>query len=267
MATNSSPKPTHLEPSPLGTKEYWDNLYTAEITNHSLDPSDEGTIWFDDSAAEDKILAFLEEKIVNEGILGDWVTRGNCTFLDLGTGNGHFLFRLREGDDEVVDDEEGQGGWGGRMLGVDYSKKSVEFARRIAGDKGVGIGSGEMEVEFEWWDVMSQGPVAAVLEGRTERGWDVVLDKGTFDAISLSEEKDANGRRICEGYKERVVPLIRGGGILLVTSCNWTEEELVAWFQGGELEYVDTIKYKSFSFGGRKGQTISSVCFKKHDFR
>jgi SAM-dependent methyltransferase len=195
------------------------------------------------------------------------VTRGNCTFLDLGTGNGHFLFRLREGDDEVVDNEEGQAGWGGRMLGVDYSKKSVEFARRIAGDKGVRIGSGEMEVEFKWWDVMSQDPVAAILEGRNERGWDVVLDKGTFDAISLSEEKDANGRRICEGYKERVVPLIREGGILLVTSCNWTEEELVAWFQGGELEYVDTIKYKSFSFGGRKGQTISSVCFRKPGLR
>jgi hypothetical protein len=175
---------------------------------------------------------------------------------------------LRKGDNEEGEDEEDERGtWEGRMLGVDYSEKSVEFARRIAEDKGVGSGTAEKEVEFRWWDVMSQDPVGIVLEGRNEQGWDVVLDKGTFDAISLSEEKDTNGRRICEGYKERVVPLIRDEGILLVTSCNWTEEELVTWFQGGELEYVNTIKYKSFSFGGRKGQTISSVCFRKHGLR
>ena len=183
----------------------------------------------------------------------------------MGTGNGHFLFRLREGSDE--EEEDGKCGWQGRLLGVDYSEKSVEFARRIAGHKGFGAEAGGREVEFRWWDVMSQDPVGVVLDGRNEKGWDVVLDKGTFDAISLSAEKDAGGRRIYEGYKERVVPLIREEGILLITSCNWTEDELVAWFQGRELEYVETIKYKSFSFGGRKGQTISSVCFRKRGLR
>lgn len=233
----------------------WDNLYTNEITNHSLDPSDEGTIWFDDSSAEDKAIAFLEDQILESRLLGDGVGRDNCSFLDLGTGNGHFLFRLRGGDEDAEDS-----GWNGRMLGVDYSQKSVEFARRIAADKSEG---GQANVEFRWWDIMTQDPVATVLEGPNENGWDVVLDKGTFDAISLSEEKDARGRRICEGYKERVVPLVKEGGIFLVTSCNWTEEELNSWFNGDELEHVDTIKYRSFSFGGRKGQTISSVCFRK----
>jgi SAM-dependent methyltransferase len=234
----------------------WDNLYSTEITNHSLDPSDEGTIWFDDSAAEDRLFTFLEEKISEERVLGENFGKDNCSFLDLGTGNGHFLFRLREGQ------EEGEG-WEGRMLGVDYSEKSVEFARRIAAENDDEKG----EVEFKWWDIMSQDPTGVVLEGNNEHGWDVVLDKGTFDAISLSDEKDMSGRRICEGYKERVVPLIREGGIMLLTSCNWTQDELMAWFEGGELEYVDAVKYKSFSFGGRKGQTISSVCFRKHGLR
>jgi hypothetical protein len=188
---------------------------------------------------------------------------------------------LREGEDDE-DDEDGEGGgvgdgasmgWNGKMLGVDYSLKSIEFAKRIADDKKLGPSSVEIPesnmklVEFKWWDIMSQDPQGIVLEGTNADGWDVVLDKGTFDAISLSEEKDENGRRICEGYKGKVVPLIRERGVLLVTSCNWTEEELMAWFDGGELELVDKIEYKSFSFGGKKGQTISSVCFRKCGLR
>jgi len=130
--------------------------------------------------------------------------------------------------------------------------------------EGKGVGKGQSgEVEFEVWDIMSQDPQGVVLTGDNTEGWDIVLDKGTFDAISLSEETDAAGRRICEGYKDRVVPLVKEGGILLVTSCNWTEEELRTWFEGQEFKYWDTIKYKSFSFGGQKGQTISSVCFRK----
>jgi EEF1A lysine methyltransferase 2 len=245
----------------------WDNLYSAEITNHAADPSDEGTIWFDDSAAEDKIISFLESQVIDSEILGTGVGRQNCSFLDLGTGNGHLLFRLRRGEEDEADLEQ-EGGesvaWKGRMLGVDYSEKSVEFARRIAQDKGFGTGSRTAEVEFRWWDLVREDPTGVVLEGPNGKGWDVVLDKGTFDAISLSEERDQNGCRICEGYKEQVVPLIRDGGILLVTSCNWTEEELRAWFEGDGLEYLDTIRYKSFSFGGKEGQTISSICFRRN---
>lgn len=261
----------------------WDNLYTKEISNYAEDPTDEGTIWFDDSGAEDKMVSFLEEKIVEEKVVGDAVGKDTCSFLDLGTGNGHFLFRLREGEededgeDDEDDNDENQSersssssssGWKGRMLGVDYSQKSVEFSQRIASEKGLGAGTGpSKEILFRRWDIMGQSPEGVVFDEQNPSGWDVVLDKGTFDAISLSEERDSRGRRICEGYVERVVPLIRDGGILLITSCNWTEEELIAWFQGEDLKYLDTIKYKNFSFGGQKGQTISSVCFKKDTVR
>ena len=194
------------------------------------------------------------------------------SFLDSGTGNGHMLFRLRSerlDEDADSDDDESDSPplWTGRMLGTDYSTQSIEFARRIAADKGLGHGS-EREVEFVEWDIL-RSPHSALLTGENKDGWDVVLDKGTFDAISLSDERDAQGRRIVEGYRGRIVPLMREGGLLLVTSCNWTEEELRGWFEGqigegeGSLVFERKIEYKSFSFGGRKGQTISSCCFKK----
>ncbi|KAG9244137.1 S-adenosyl-L-methionine-dependent methyltransferase [Calycina marina] len=262
MATNEAPRPSHLEPSQLGTKEYWDNLYITEITNHSLDPSDEGTIWFDDSSAEDKSVAYLSTAISSQSLLGPDNTKENCSFLDLGTGNGHFLFRLRQGEEDEGEEEAKAEAWGGRMLGVDYSERSIEFAQHIAAEKNFGPTGGGKLVEFRAWDIMTSSPTP-ILDGAQAYGWDVVLDKGTFDAISLSEEKDAQGRRNCEGYKERVVPLIREGGVFLVTSCNWTEEELRGWFEGGELEVVESLRYTSFAFGGAEGQSVSTICFRR----
>ena len=48
----------------------------------------------------------------------------------------------------------------------------------------------------------------------------------------------------------------------LITSCNWTEDELCQFFQP-EFIKVDTIKRKAFSFGGSTGQTFSTVVFRK----
>lgn len=134
---------------------------------------------------------------------------------------------------------------------MDYSAASVELARRIAGGKG-------LEVEFRVWDILGGG------DEELGEGFDVVLDKGTFDAVSLSGEVDGVGRRVCEGYRERVEGLMKGGGgRLVVTSCNWTEEELRGWFEGGKLVFEGRIEYPRFSFGGQTGQSVSSVCFRR----
>jgi SAM-dependent methyltransferase len=210
--------------------------------------------------------------------------------LDLGCGNGSLLFALRDA------------GWEGRLLGVDYSERSVELARRVGVSRGVlreeGGEAEERAVEFRVWDVLhgsldevratTPPPPASEIQEKGEAageekgngaaaaaaaaGWDIVLDKGTFDAVSLSGERDAQGRRICEGYGERVLQLLRTGGIFVVTSCNWTEKELRNWFEaktealpvtGAKLRLAGRIEYPSFSFGGVKGQTISTLCFEK----
>ncbi|QSZ30887.1 hypothetical protein DSL72_000445 [Monilinia vaccinii-corymbosi] len=283
--TSETSKPSHLEPSALGTKEYWDNLYKLELSNHALDATDVGTIWFDDSSAEDKVVHFLNEEVMGKDLLGlgEGRRRAHLSLLDLGTGNGHFLVRLREGEGDS-EEEEGEGAkehadlgtkWVGRMMGVDYSEKSIEFARRIARDQWAARetdegGESEIEIEFVTWDIMKEDPAPKVLNGKQMEGWDIVLDKGTFDAISLSEETDADGKRIFERYREKVLALVREGGVAIVTSCNWTEGELIEWFvgkgegeRGDSFEVLRKIEYRSFSFGGVKGQTVCSVCFKK----
>lgn len=284
----------------------WDALYTNELANHAADPSDKGTNWFDDSGAQDRIVEFLEEHFSSSSRAEtDQEPQQSTAFLDLGTGNGELLFALREA------------GWHGRMLGVDYSERSVELARRIEEGRqadfaasGDGQAAAEEEeagdeddedreaeparepVEFVRHDILlppptppptpapqtdeseSSSPSAWPLlrSGAQADGWDVLLDKGTFDAVSLSSTVDAEGQRTGErGYRAAALRLVRPGGLFLITSCNWTEAELEGWFAGpvsaGEggarFEKIDRIQYRSFSFGGVKGQTISTLCFRK----
>jgi SAM-dependent methyltransferase len=238
-------KPTHLDPADLGTKSYWDSAYELEHNNFTSNTSDEGTIWFSDAGAEERMLLFLEN-LSDEGQLAKEAQDDTpaTRFLDLGTGNGHLLFALRED------------GWEGEMLGVDYSPKSVQLAKDIRANKGEEYA----DIEFEEFDLLAQ-EAGEWLRG----GFDVVLDKGTFDAICLSQETDAQGRRICEGYLEKVEPLVKPGGRFLITSCNWTAEELRAWFEGSGsgLVFEDSVRYPSFTFGGKTGSSVVTLCFRR----
>lgn len=226
------------------------------MRNHAADPSDIGTVWFDDSDAETKVVDFLSDLASSSSLPSpppDAPCKETASLLDLGCGNASLLFTLRAA------------GWTGRARGVDYSPQSIALARQVAASKAAEADS-PLPVELAEWDVVA-GPLDAVLDGAQARGWDVVLDKGTFDAVSLSDERDARGRRRpCEAYRDRVVRVVRPAGLLVVTSCNWTEPELVEWFAGGHrpgFAVTGRVRYRTFSFGGVKGQTISTVCFRK----
>ncbi|KAK2590259.1 Protein-lysine N-methyltransferase efm4 [Conoideocrella luteorostrata] len=298
MASSSQHNPGLLVPSELGTKEYWNALYTRELSNHASNPDDIGTVWFDDSDAESKMVQFLDALSESQSQSRSpssslpILPKHTTSILDLGCGNGSMLFSLREQED-----------WSGRALGIDYSPQSVALAKQISRSMTVVETETQEDdataVEFSEWDIIA-GPYSTVLNGAQESGWDVVLDKGTFDAISLSDEQ-AHGRRLCELYCHRVLPLVRKGGIFLITSCNWTEEELANWFVAkkedaaaataadnnnnnnddnsgnsnnnnnsnnnsngkGVFVVAGRVEHRTFSFGGAKGQTISTMCFRK----
>ncbi|KAE8348097.1 hypothetical protein BDV28DRAFT_161647 [Aspergillus coremiiformis] len=186
-----------------------------------------------------------------------------------------------------------RGGFRGGMVGVDYSARSVELARELQrlkchsaylmDEDDVDVDVDEEEIRFEEWDILAS--VGGLEEGGLDwfpyerGGFDIVLDKGTFDAVSLSEEEvvveEGGGsvggkkvvRRVCERYPGIVRGLVRKGGFLVVTSCNWTEEELISWFtreKGGDcLEVWGRVQYPRFRFGGKEGQGVCTVCFQR----
>ncbi|KAK5632057.1 hypothetical protein RRF57_007771 [Xylaria bambusicola] len=288
----------------------WDALYTTEIANHAHDPTDTGTAWFDDSDAEAKLLEFLEEP---ERAQEFGLDNKTTSFLDLGTGNGALLFALRDNGWEgpmLGVDYSAQSVRFARRIerarrcpssssSANDEKEGEEEEDKIGGKEDVERNDaagkngeddeegGDVDVHFAEHDIL-HGPATALLDEQyspsISRGWDVVLDKGTFDAISLSAETIDNNsnRRVNEAYGTRILPLVREGGLFLITSCNWTEAELKSWFEGdGAVQGIETstdarqgnehwgfevvgrVEYRSFSFGGVKGQTISSLCFQK----
>ena len=116
----------------------------------------------------------------------------------------------------------------------------------------------------------------------------LALDKGTFDAICLSSEArdepihhpanhddppkstdDSHGQKnsdklqnVAGKYAQAVSSVLSSNGIFLITSCNWTEQEL----RNGFHKYFDfhsRVKYPTFKFGGVEGQKVVTVAFTK----
>lgn len=84
--------------------------------------------------------------------------------------------------------------------------------------------------------------------------FELLLDKGTFDAISLSgNQKDR------EYYASTAAHFLRQGSDLLLTSCNWTEPELTTIFEEHDLLVADRLAYPTFSFGGQAGSRVCTV--------
>ena len=112
-------------------------------------------------------------------------------------------------------------------------------------------------------------PPADPRPGRREP-FDLVVDKGTLDAVSLSPEAATSLPK----FRTNLIDCMRlDRGFLLITSCNWTESELRHFFEHHhdeseaegmkKLEFHASIPYPTFTFGGEKGQSVSSVCFRR----
>lgn len=224
---------TELNESRLGTREYWDEFYALERRNFAQNPQDTGECWFDDNDAEGRMVQFLNDHEGDHGL-----NRAENSIIDLGTGNGHLLFTLR--------DE----GFEGPMVGADYSAESVRFATEVARSR-----RDTNEIRFIEADIFSNT--------WNPGQFDIVLDKGTLDAIALSGIRDPSGRSIVHGYGSVIERILKPGGVFLITSCNFTQQELASILESPKLAFWESIKYPVFEFGGVSGNPICSIAFVK----
>ncbi|KAI9440012.1 S-adenosyl-L-methionine-dependent methyltransferase [Lactarius indigo] len=227
---------TEFGPSQLGTRAHWDHVYEREVTNFH-ETGDEGEIWFGEDSVEKMVDWTLENVPAASG----------PQILEIGSGNGTMLFALRDA-----------GYAASHLTGLDYSPDAVKLARLIAPTR-----NGE-EIAFHLCDFLRESP--PFVTGRPDAPglWDLLLDKGTYDAIALGE-KDELGRSPQAAYPAQASRLLKEGGYFLITSCNFTEEELKASFIKPEtnFEFYSRVKHPSISFGGKTGSVYTTVAFKK----
>ena len=224
-----------LPSSRLGTKEFWEEAYRDDVARlESNDDGDSdggscGEVWFGEGTAR-KVVAWIVARVGDER---------SARILDLGCGNGHSLLLLRAR--------------GFRDLaGVDYSDHAIRLARLVAAREEEEEGGGS-EIRFHVADVVRDA-------SPRETEVDFVLDKGTWDAISLDPDS-----RIAESrlrYARYVDAALKPSGCLLLSSCNWTREELLALL-AEHFELEEELPAPTFSFGGKEGKRVTTLVLRK----
>ncbi|KAK9115419.1 hypothetical protein Syun_022216 [Stephania yunnanensis] len=260
-----------VEPSMLGLQSYWDATYADELANFH-EHGHSGEVWFGSEVMEtvttwtknlcinvsqghiDNLIDNVSSEPDSELVLNE-LSAWNV--LDIGTGNGLLLHELAK--------------LGFRDLtGTDYSEGAIGLARNLVERDGF------TSINFEVDDVLATKLVGP---------FKLVMDKGTLDAIGL--HPDGPIKRIM--YWESISNLVAPGGILVITSCNNTKDELVQEVESfnqrsistsSEVEaakdqevqtnvppfrYLSHVRtYPTFMFGGSEGSRVATVAFRRN---
>ncbi|XP_029637949.2 EEF1A lysine methyltransferase 2 isoform X1 [Octopus sinensis] len=210
-----------FQASELGTKEFWENTYKQEFTNFE-DNGETGDVWFGKKCQQNII---------------EWIKtckeiKHTDAIVDLGTGNGFFLITLAEQGFSC-------------LTGLDYSENAVNFAKAVAKNKNIN------HITFEVADLLEKDCNAISLQKK----YQVCHDKGTFDAISLMPGQFEHFKN---AYVAAVGQILVDSGIFIITSCNWTEKQLLEHFKG-DFHLKEVIPSPSFQFGGLSGSKYTTL--------
>jgi len=214
--------PQELSPSELGTKDYWTSSYKKELDNF-LSHGDEGEVWFGQQN-ESRIIRYIVANFSK-----------TAAIVDIGCGNGHLLIQLAEKHDFK------------NLKGIDYVEEALELARTIVRESNL------VNIQFERVDLLTK---------ECGGNYDVVVDKGTYDAICLMPDMSHEHRR---SYIDSIKRLLNKEASqtarFVLTSCNWSKEELLAHF-GDDFDLLEELPAPTFCFGGKQGRTVTSLIFR-----
>ncbi|XP_076982460.1 EEF1A lysine methyltransferase 2 [Tamandua tetradactyla] len=215
-----SPGEVGFAPSALGTREHWDAVYEKELQAFQ-EYGDAGEIWFGEESMSRLIRWMEKHKIPLDASL-----------LDIGTGNGVFLVELAK--------------FGfSNITGIDYSPSAIQLSGSIIEKEGL------FNINLKVEDFLNLSTELS--------GFHICVDKGTFDAISLSPDSAIEKRK---QYVKSLSRVLKVKGFFLITSCNWTKEELLNEFSEG-FELFEELPTPNFSFGGRSGSSVAALVFQK----
>ncbi|XP_054009919.1 EEF1A lysine methyltransferase 2 [Hylaeus anthracinus] len=212
-----------LDPSDLGTLDYWERVYSEELDNFK-DHGDVGEIWFGRNNSL-KVISWIINHLK--------LNKKEDKIIDIGCGNGMTLVELSKEFD--------------KLMGVDYSQKAIDLAYEILKEKNLS------HIDLKVYDILD----SEVCDLPTD--FKVVHDKGTYDAISLHPQDPAIKR---QKYIENVYKILLPDGYLVLTSCNWTKEELKKHFQN-HFDVLHTLPSDTFQFGGQTGNAVTQLIFQK----
>jgi SAM-dependent methyltransferase len=154
-------------------------------------------------------------------LLSSFVLASLTLSFTVGTGNGQLLFAFSAAGYTS-------------LTGVDYSTASIELARSILSAR-LSSSSSTTSAEYHDEDAEEEKSLASPppsffvadildvalekqVEGVTGEKWDLITDKGTYDAVCLADET-REGRSLRELYISSVSKLLQKDGLFLITSC------------------------------------------------
>ncbi|KAL1322154.1 hypothetical protein HN51_067092 [Arachis hypogaea] len=252
--------------SMLGFQSYWDAAYAGELTNFR-EHGHAGEVWFGADVMEvvaswtkDLCVDISQGRIPNhvDDVKAEASELGNkvlssWSVLDIGTGNGLLLQELaKQGFSDLT--------------GTDYSEGAISLAQSVANRDGFS------DIKFLVDDVLAT---------KLEQEFQLVMDKGTLDAIGL--HPDGPVKRMM--YWDSVAKLVAPGGVLVITSCNSTKDELIQEVESFNrrkisaaqevegvkddescrdpiFQYLSHVRtYPTFMFGGSVGSRVATVAF------
>lgn len=210
--------------SKLGEKGYWDEIYNQELNQFSNNSELGGEVWFGEQV-QSKVISYINYQFSDKSI----------NILDLGCGNCEFLISLS--DSEYIN-----------LYGIDYSEVSLKFA-------GIKLNSLELDgIKLHQADLNNREELSKIY--LDEKPFDIIHDKGTFDAFMLLESNDHSN------YVSNIIDIAGKESTFIITSCNNTKEELLKYFNNEKIIFVSEIEHKKFVFGGKTGQTVTTLIFK-----